>query len=47
MVLAAGDYLYWIADKENKGVCVEAKTGQDDLGGAAERFRRGHGVARC
>jgi outer membrane protein assembly factor BamB len=28
MVLAKGDYLYWVADKENKGLCVEAKTGK-------------------
>jgi outer membrane protein assembly factor BamB len=28
MVLAKGDYLFWIADKENKGVCAEAKSGK-------------------
>ena len=28
MVLAQGDYVYWIADKENKGVCADAKTGK-------------------
>jgi len=28
MVLAKGDYLYWVADKENKGMCIEAKTGR-------------------
>jgi outer membrane protein assembly factor BamB len=28
MVLAREDYLYWVSDKENKGVCVEAKTGK-------------------
>ena len=28
MVLANGPYLYWIADKENKAICAEAKTGK-------------------
>jgi len=28
MVLASGPYLFWIADKENKAVCAEAKTGK-------------------
>jgi len=28
MVLAAGEHVYWISDKENKGLCVEAKTGK-------------------
>ncbi len=28
MVLARGDYVYWISDKENKAVCAEAKTGK-------------------
>jgi outer membrane protein assembly factor BamB len=40
MVLAKGDYLYWISDKENKGMCVEAKTGkvvwEERLTGAKE-----------
>lgn len=29
MVLAQGEYLYWISDKENKALCVEAKTGKE------------------
>ncbi|MBO0701279.1 MAG: PQQ-binding-like beta-propeller repeat protein [Zavarzinella sp.] len=28
MVVASGPYLFWIADKENKALCVEAKTGK-------------------
>ena len=28
MVLAKGPYLFWIADKENKAICAEAKTGK-------------------
>ena len=28
MVLAKGDYVFWISDKENKALCVEAKTGK-------------------
>lgn len=28
MVLASGPYLFWIADKENKAVCAEARTGK-------------------
>jgi outer membrane protein assembly factor BamB len=28
MVLASGPYLFWIADKENKAICAEAKTGK-------------------
>jgi outer membrane protein assembly factor BamB len=28
MVLASGPYLYWVADKENKALCAEAKTGK-------------------
>lgn len=28
MVLARGDYVFWIGDKENKGVCANAKTGE-------------------
>ncbi|HKA06053.1 MAG TPA: PQQ-binding-like beta-propeller repeat protein [Gemmataceae bacterium] len=40
MVLAKGDYLYWVSDKENKGLCVELKTGkvmwEERLRGAGE-----------
>jgi outer membrane protein assembly factor BamB len=40
MVLAHGDYLFWITDKENKAICVEAKTGKlvwsERLGGTAQ-----------
>jgi outer membrane protein assembly factor BamB len=28
MVLASGPYLFWIADKENKAICADAKTGK-------------------
>jgi outer membrane protein assembly factor BamB len=28
MVVASGPYLFWIADKENKAFCAEAKTGK-------------------
>jgi outer membrane protein assembly factor BamB len=28
MVLGRGDYVFWISDKENKGVCANAKTGE-------------------
>jgi outer membrane protein assembly factor BamB len=28
MVLGRGDYVFWIADKENKAVCANAKTGE-------------------
>jgi len=28
MPLAHGDYIFWVTDKENKAVCVEAKTGK-------------------
>lgn len=28
MALAHGDYVYWVTDKENLGICVEAKTGK-------------------
>jgi outer membrane protein assembly factor BamB len=40
MPLARGDYVFWVSDKENKAVCVEAKTGKEvwneRLGGSAE-----------
>ncbi len=40
MALAHGDYIYWITDKENKAVCVEAKTGKvmwsERLGGTSQ-----------
>jgi outer membrane protein assembly factor BamB len=29
MVLAYGDYVFWVTDKENKAICVEAKTGKE------------------
>jgi outer membrane protein assembly factor BamB len=28
MVLAKGDYVFWIADQENKAICANAKTGK-------------------
>jgi outer membrane protein assembly factor BamB len=40
MALAHGDYVFWITDKENLAVCVEAKTGKEmwaeRLGGSAQ-----------
>jgi outer membrane protein assembly factor BamB len=40
MPLAHGDYVFWVTDKENKAVCVEAKTGKEvwneRLGGSAQ-----------
>lgn len=40
MALAKGDYIFWITDKENLAVCVEAKTGKEvwaeRLGGSAQ-----------
>jgi outer membrane protein assembly factor BamB len=40
MVLAHGDYVFWVTDKENKAICVEAKTGKEmwneRLGGTAQ-----------
>ena len=42
MVLAKGDYLFWITDKENLAVCVEAKTGREiwseRLGGSGQVY---------
>lgn len=42
MPLAKGDYVFWVADKEGLGVCVEAKTGREvwneRLGGGAQFF---------
>lgn len=42
MVLANGDYLFWITDKENVAVCVEAKTGREvwseRLGGSGQVY---------
>jgi outer membrane protein assembly factor BamB len=29
MVVAKGDYLFWVTDKENKAICVNAKTGEE------------------
>jgi outer membrane protein assembly factor BamB len=40
MALAHGDYVFWVTDKENKAVCVEAKTGNvvwsERLGGTSQ-----------
>jgi outer membrane protein assembly factor BamB len=40
MVLAHGDYVFWVSDKENKAVCAEAKTGKimwsERLGGSSQ-----------
>lgn len=42
MMLAKDDYLFWVTDKENVAVCVEAKTGREvwseRLGGGAQVF---------
>jgi outer membrane protein assembly factor BamB len=42
MLLARDGHLFWVADKENVAVCVEAKTGkelwQERLGGGAQVF---------
>ena len=37
MLLAHGDYVFWVTDKENVAVCVEAKTGKEVW---QERFGR-------
>jgi outer membrane protein assembly factor BamB len=29
MVLARDGYIFWVTDKENKAICVEAKTGKE------------------
>lgn len=40
MVLARGDYVFWVTDKENLGICAEAKTGniiwKERLGGTSQ-----------
>ncbi|WP_029629990.1 PQQ-binding-like beta-propeller repeat protein [Zavarzinella formosa] len=42
MMLAKGDWLFWITDKENVAVCVEAKTGREvwseRLGGSGQVY---------